>query len=386
MKVLDVKGSIDETKSFIIHNALLKLIEVTNSETAIFWKIDEDDNNPKLVEWSETEEVPNIKLDFANIIPEYVKYYSGEKIDEKTLLEKFNRVLEYEIKNAVFIPIFNEEHKCGYIQIVNINDFTKYSRSNKDVNCLISIIETVFSNRSSYRSMAKKIISLKNVKKTFYVGNLSVPVLKGISLDIYEGELIVILGASGSGKTTLLNILGGMDQLTEGRFYFEDKDYSCVSEAELTKYRRNSVGFIFQTYNLMPNLNAIDNLDFIAALCKNSLNSREVLNSVGMEEHMKKYPSQISGGQQHRVSIARALVKNPQIILADEPTAALDYTNSIEILKLLQGIVSKGSTLVMVTHNEEIAKMANRVIRIKDGVIQGIIENDKPELAQSLKW
>lgn len=386
MKLKDAKGNITETKSFIIYNVLLKLAEVTGSEATVFWKLDEDDHSLELVEWSEAKTVSDIKIDVVDSMPEYAKYYNIQKIEEKELLEEFSGVLEYVIENSVYIPIFNEEHKCGYIQIVNIKDFTKYSESNEDVNCLISIIETIVSKERTHRRLSEKIISLKNVKKIFKNGNISVPVLKGISLDIYEGELIVILGASGSGKTTLLNILGGMDQLTEGSFCFEDMDYSVASEAVLTKYRRNSVGFIFQTYNLMPNLNVKDNLDFIASLCKYPLNSKEVLKSVGMEEHMKKYPSQLSGGQQQRVSIARALVKNPKIILADEPTAALDYTNSIEILKLLQDIVKRGSTLVMVTHNEEIAKMANRIIRIKDGVIQGITVNDKPELAQSLKW
>ncbi len=230
------------------------------------------------------------------------------------------------------------------------------------------------------------LLSLRNVKKTYHVGNVDTPVLKGVSIDIYKGELIIILGASGSGKTTLLNIIGGMDTLTEGEFLFEGKDYSNASEGVLTNYRRNYVGYIFQTYNLMPNLTAKENLDFIAALCKCPKDSHTVLQSIGMEDYEKSYPSQLSGGQQQRVSIARAVVKNPQIILADEPTAALDYKNSIEILKILQILVKEGSTMVMVTHNEEISKMADRVVHIQDGLISKITENSSPCQAESLLW
>lgn len=236
------------------------------------------------------------------------------------------------------------------------------------------------------KSVDNILLSLTNVKKTYTVGNVQTPVLKGISLDILKGEMIVILGASGSGKTTLLNLMGGMDSLTEGQLFFENSDISRASEKILTEYRRHNVGFIFQTYNLMPDLNAKENLEFIAALCKRSFDPEEMLRLVGMSEYRNHYPSQLSGGQQQRVSVARALVKNPKVIFADEPTAALDYANSIEVLQVMENIVKNGTTLVMVTHNEEIAKMANRIVKLQDGLIAGIAINDHPCPAKTLKW
>lgn len=381
------KGNqISRMQEYFVHTALSRMQEVTQTELAILWYINIDEKTLKLSAWSLMEDVQSIELEMFDLLTEGRNYYTDDKIEEKNVLDEFAKSLKMEIKNAMFLPVYEKDSLYGYIQLVNVHDYSKGLEKNSDLNYLTGIVEESILSEIKSRKDNRKIVSLENVKKTFSVGNLKVPVLKGISLDIYEGELIVILGASGSGKTTLLNLIGGMDELTEGSFFFEEQDFSIASEKVLTNYRRNSVGFIFQTYNLMPNLNAKDNLDFVAALCKNPLNSIEVLRSVGMEEHMKKYPSQLSGGQQQRVSIARALVKNPKIILADEPTAALDYTNSIEILKILQEIVSKGSTLVMVTHNEEIAKMANRIIRIKDGVIQKVVQNEIPELAESLKW
>ena len=230
------------------------------------------------------------------------------------------------------------------------------------------------------------LFSLRDVRKCYESGSVKTEALRGISLDVYKGEMLVVLGKSGCGKSTLLNIVGGMDTLTEGQFLFEGEDYSNLKEKARTEYRRNSVGFIFQSYNLMPELKAIENIEFIAGICKNSSDPKELLELVGLADYANKYPSQLSGGQAQRVSIARALVKKPKLILADEPTAALDFTTSIEVLKVIEEIVKKGATMVMVTHNEEIAKMANRVIRIKDGKVSEITENEFPCRAEELEW
>ena len=232
----------------------------------------------------------------------------------------------------------------------------------------------------------KSIISLRNVTKTFGMGENELQVLKGVNLDIREGEFLVILGESGCGKSTMLNIIGGMDQLSTGTFLFDGKDYSKADEKTLTEYRRHSVGFIFQAYNLMPTLTAEENLDFIGELCEKPMNAAEALECVGLAQRKDNYPAQMSGGQQQRVSIARALVKKPRIILADEPTAALDYETSIEVLTVLEDVIKSGTTLVMVTHNEEIAKMANRVIRMKGGVVAEVIVNRHPASAKELVW
>lgn len=242
-------------------------------------------------------------------------------------------------------------------------------------------------NVSSYPCENRKpILSVKDIKKDFKNGEIVTKVLKGINFDVFEGEFLCILGESGCGKSTLLNIIGGMESPTSGSFYFKGKDYSKSNEKELTIYRRDNIGFIFQSFNLMPNLTAKQNLDLIGELAKNPLNSLETLKLVKLEDKANNYPSELSGGQQQRVSIARALIKNPAIIMADEPTASLDYETSIEVLEALENVVANGTTLIMVTHNEEVSKMANRILRIRDGKVYEITVNNKPASAKDLVW
>lgn len=230
------------------------------------------------------------------------------------------------------------------------------------------------------------ILSLRNVIKEFQNGDTVSRVLKGIDLNVYAGELLVILGESGCGKSTLLNIVGGMDSLTDGTFQFRGKDYSHAGEKLLTEYRRDQIGFIFQSYNLMPNLTALQNLQFIAELKKDSEDPQRVLELVGLKHRRDNYPAQMSGGQQQRVSIARALVKKPKLILADEPTAALDYATSIEVLNIIEQVAASGTSIMMVTHNEEITKMANRVVRMRNGRIDEVMVNRNPLKASQLVW
>jgi ABC-type lipoprotein export system ATPase subunit len=230
-------------------------------------------------------------------------------------------------------------------------------------------------------------MSLRGVKKDYPSGMDVVHILKGVDLDVYENELLVILGESGCGKSTLLNIIGGMDSLTEGSITVDGKDFSHPTEKELVDFRRDSIGFIFQSYNLMPNLTALENVRFIAEICKNPGDPEEAIAKVGLTDRAGNYPSMMSGGQQQRVSIARAIVKNPRIILADEPTAALDFTTGQEVLVLIEELIASSKTsVVMVTHNVEIAKMANRVVRVRNGKISSIRINSWPMKAADIVW
>jgi ABC-type lipoprotein export system ATPase subunit len=203
----------------------------------------------------------------------------------------------------------------------------------------------------------------------------------------FKNEFVVILGESGCGKSTMINIAGGMDELTDGTLTIEGKDFSHPSDDDLTRYRRDYVGFIFQAYNLMPNLTALENVEFIAELVKDPMPASEAIEAVGLSDRADNYPSQMSGGQQQRVSIARAIVKRPRLIMADEPTAALDYATSIEVLSVIENIVrTQGTTVMMVTHNPEIAKMADRVVKVRSGKVASIRKNMHPLRAEELVW
>ncbi len=310
--------------------------------------------------------------------------------NDKRWASHFDNITGFDTKSMVCVPLINKYEVIGCIQIINKKDGSLYN--DDDINLcenLAMLTAIAVDGRGlnlGFAESKKSIISLRDVTKTFGSGENQLQVLKGVNLDIREGEFLVILGESGCGKSTMLNIIGGMDQLTTGTFLFDGKDYSKADEKTLTEYRRHSVGFIFQAYNLMPTLTAEENLDFIGELCEDSMNAAEALERVGLAQRKDNYPAQMSGGQQQRVSIARALVKKPRIILADEPTAALDYETSIEVLTVLEEVIKSGTTLLMVTHNEEIAKMANRVIRMKGGVVAEVIVNRHPASAKELVW
>ena len=310
--------------------------------------------------------------------------------NDKRWAAYFDNITGFETRSMICVPLINKYEVIGCIQIINKKDGTLYN--DDDVNLcenLAMLTAIAVDGRGlnlGFTESKKSIISLRDVTKTFGSGENQLQVLKGVNLDIREGEFLVILGESGCGKSTMLNIIGGMDQLTTGTFLFDGKDYSKADEKTLTEYRRHSVGFIFQAYNLMPTLTAEENLDFIGELCEDSMDAAEALERVGLAQRKDNYPAQMSGGQQQRVSIARALVKKPRIILADEPTAALDYETSIEVLTVLEEVIKSGTTLLMVTHNEEIAKMANRVIRMKGGVVAEVIVNRHPASAKELVW
>ena len=230
-------------------------------------------------------------------------------------------------------------------------------------------------------------VKLENVTKIYRMGEIEIHAAAGINFEIMKGEFVVIVGPSGAGKTTVLNVLGGMDTATEGKILVDGKDIARFSPKELTEYRRDDIGFVFQFYNLVPNLTALENVELAAQVCKDSLDAAETLEKVGLGERMNNFPAQLSGGEQQRVSIARALAKNPKLLLCDEPTGALDYNTGKQILKLLQDMCrEKGMTVIVITHNLAIAPMADRVIRIKNGKVASMTVNEHPVSVETIEW
>lgn len=230
-------------------------------------------------------------------------------------------------------------------------------------------------------------ISFENVKKTYKMGEVKIEALKNVNFDIEKGELVVIVGASGAGKTTTLNILGGMETLTSGKLIVDEKEIQNLKNKELIKYRREDIGFVFQFYNLVQNLTALENVELATQICKDSLNPKDVLEKVGLKDRLNNFPSQLSGGEQQRVAIARAIAKNPKLLLCDEPTGALDYNTGKQILKLLQDTCRKEKmTVVIITHNQAIAPMADKIIHFKSGEVFKIETNENPISVDTIEW
>ncbi len=232
-----------------------------------------------------------------------------------------------------------------------------------------------------------KLIEFKNVTKEYKVGEVSIKALDGVDFSISEGEFVVILGASGAGKSTILNILGGMDTASTGQVFVGRQDITKLNERKLTRYRGEKIGFVFQFYNLIPNLNALENVEFAAEVCKDHLDARDILKKVGLNSRIKNFPSQLSGGEQQRVAIARAVAKNPLLLLCDEPTGALDYVTGKAVLKLLEDLNTEmKKCIVLVTHNSAIAEMADKIIKVKSGKIESITINENRQRAERIEW
>ena len=236
-------------------------------------------------------------------------------------------------------------------------------------------------------SSDRNYIQLENVSKIYGSKEVRIVAVDEINFSISKGEFVVIVGPSGAGKTTVLNILGGMDKATSGSVWVDGKDIARYSNKKLTGYRRDDIGFVFQFYNLVPNLTALENVELAGQICKNPLDARKVLEEVGLKDRLGNFPAQLSGGEQQRVSIARALAKNPKMLLCDEPTGALDYQTGKSILKLLQDMCrEKGMTVIVITHNSALTPMADRVIRIKNGKVSRMTQNDHPTPVEEIEW
>ena len=235
----------------------------------------------------------------------------------------------------------------------------------------------------------KKIVELKNVSKTYKTGENEFKALDNIDLDINKGEFVVILGPSGAGKSTLLNLIGGMDTPTDGSIKIDGEEISKYTESQLSEYRAENIGFIFQFYNILPTLTVLENVELVKDIVKSGNDSKEAIKAVGLEQHMNKFPNQLSGGEQQRVSIARAIAKNPKLLLCDEPTGALDSKTGVEVLKLLKKQCdgnNGANTVIIVTHNSLFAEIGDTVIRVKNGKIESVTANENPKNIDEVKW
>ncbi|MDR3239559.1 MAG: ABC transporter ATP-binding protein [Clostridiales bacterium] len=242
-------------------------------------------------------------------------------------------------------------------------------------------------NKNQQENQKDVVLSIQGVTKEYKMGEVTVQALRGVDFSIYQGEFLVILGPSGSGKSTILNIIGGIDQPSEGHIIYKNKDISKIREKELTRYRRASVGFVFQFYNLIPNLTAKENILLASELSPSALSVSELLETIGLADRGDHFPSQMSGGQQQRVAIARAVAKNPEILLCDEPTGALDFSTGIQVLKILKDFnTERNKTVVIITHNAGIGGMADRVLYIKDGLIDRVVVNETPVSPEEVRW
>ena len=372
------------------------IVKTLNSEAGAIWLLDPKTDRLSPVFHIGPADISNISVENGLGI-EGIVTQSGKSmfVEDAATDPRFDGTVfddnDLVTKTMICVPLNNTHDIIGCVQIVNKLDGTLYDEEEMQL-CerMASLAAITIDEKGLIVDLEEKkeiLATLRNITKEFQTGDTTLKVLKGINLDVYKNEFIVVLGESGCGKSTMMNIVGGMDFLTTGELTIEGKDFSHPSDDELTKYRRDYIGYIFQSYNLMPNLTALENVEFIAELAENPMSSKEALAKVNMSQRENNYPGQMSGGQQQRVSIARAIVKRPKLILADEPTAALDYTTSIEVLQTIEDIVkTQGTTVMMVTHNVEIAKMADRVVKVRNGKIASIKKNMHPLHAVDLIW
>ncbi len=386
----------EENLETALAGSLETLVHTLKCEAGVIWLLDRKTGRLVPMFHIGPMDLSNFSVELGSTAESFV-VKSGESVclSEPSADARFQGTLLEEnglpVRGMICVPLNDLTQVVGCLQLVNKKDGSAFDAEELRL-CqrLAALAALTIDEKGLVVNAGEKkevLIRMRGIVKEFPSGENVIRVLKGIDLDIYRGEFLVILGESGCGKTTLVNIIGGMDQLTDGQIEVEGRDLSHPTEKELTAYRRNYLGFVFQSYNLMPNLTALENVQFIADIARDPMDASEAIEKVGLTDRADHFPAMLSGGQQQRVSIARAFVKRPKIIFADEPTAALDYQTSVEVLQVFEEIVKdQGTSVVMITHNPEIAKMANRVIKLKDGTISGIKVNLHPLHAEELVW
>ena len=379
-----------------VANAIDILSSALQTEVCIIWVLDRNKERLIPVYSKGSLDLTNFSFEMGGNAESFVAR-TGEPLLKNAMDEdeRYNGTilddLGIKVRNLICVPTGTRRGTLGCIEFANRKVDQPFTEEELELceRCAAVAAFVAYDQGIAIDAAEKKevLISMRGIIKDYPNGDSVTRVLKGIDLDIYKGEFLIILGESGCGKSTLVNIVGGMDNLTEGSISVEGKDYSHPTDEELTMFRREYVGFVFQAYNLMPNLTAQENVRFIAELVEDHMKPADAIARVGLSERAGHYPSALSGGQQQRVSIARAIVKKPKIIFADEPTAALDYATSIEVLQVFEEIVrDAGSTVVMITHNPEIAKMADRVVKLRGGKVSSIQTNLTPARAVDLVW
>lgn len=367
-----------------IYSGLKMIIENKYADYAILWFGDDKDKLSPYY-WLCPYDLRKAKYNENDSVG--LSYINNEMIikNKDTTIKNF---IKEEITSNICLPLSANKKTFGVLEFISkkdefSDDIINTFKTIASVICQAFEKNDILINKNEDKEL---LLSIKDLYKTYDNSIIKNKVLKGINIDIYKGEFLCILGESGCGKSTLLNIIGGLIDADKGSLLFNGREILKLSEKELTEHRKNNIGYIFQSYNLMPNLTAKQNLDLIKELINESESSVNMLKLVGMENKINSYPSELSGGEQQRVSIARALVKKPILILADEPTAALDCETSRGVLEVFEKVVKNGQTLIVVTHNEKITKIANRVIRLKDGKIYETSININPMKAKELEW
>ena len=377
-----------------LQEGLKVILKNCKAEGGAIWYANKDDNSLRPYFWVATSDLTSCShVPGEGAVGRVFKNQQSERYLNFTAANDPMTVADFagiDITSMICVPFSSKYNNLGCIQFINKEDGGFFTNEEADVCEMMGMLAAMALDENEQIqpewNPGKVIMRVRGVTREYTNGDVVTKVLKGVNLDVYEGEFLVLLGESGCGKSTLLNIIGGMDHPTAGSFECFGEEFADATQERLTDYRRDNIGFIFQSYNLMPNLNAKQNLELIASLVPNPMSADEALDIVNLGQRKYNYPSQMSGGQQQRVSIARALMKRPRIILADEPTAALDYTTSIEVLDVMEKIIAEGTTMIMVTHNEEICRMADRVVRMRGGRMHEVTINRHKAHATDLVW